>query len=167
MNEFLQTLHNMSIATAIRESALVYPIILSTHLTAMLLFGGMILLTDLRLLGVAMTDRPVTAVVDQLRPWKHLGLTIAVICGVLMGWSKIAIYWPNPYFKTKLVLLVLVTIHAILFRPSVYSKTAEMDRTKVIPPVAKTAAVISLVLWISLVTMGRMIGYWEGPSDRT
>ena len=77
MLELTEWLQNMEIATAIRESALVYPIILSLHLTGMALFGGMILMTDLRLLGIAMTKRPVSAVVEGLRPWKHLGLTIS------------------------------------------------------------------------------------------
>jgi hypothetical protein len=55
--EIVQWLQNMSLATAIRESAIVFPVILSLHLTGMGLFGGMILMTDLRLLGIAMTRR--------------------------------------------------------------------------------------------------------------
>lgn len=161
-----ETLQNMEIATAIRESALVYPTILSLHLTGMALFGGMILMTDLRLLGIAMTKRPVSAVVEGLRPWKHLGLTLVVTCGILLAWSKIALYWPNPFFKLKLLLLTLVTIHALVFRGSVYSKAREMDQTSVIPGRAKAAAAISLVLWIGLVAAGRWIGYWE-PSKET
>jgi len=158
-------LQGMAIATAIRESALVYPILLSLHLTGMALFGGMILMTDLRLLGIAMTKRSVSDVVGGLRPWKHLGLTMVVICGALLAWSKIALYWPNPYFKLKLILLTLVTIHALVFRNSVY-RNPELDRTG-IPGSAKFAAVLSLVLWIGLVSAGRWIGYWEPEKEKT
>ena len=83
--EFVQWLQNTTLATAIRESALVFPVILSLHLTGMGLFGGMILMTDLRILGIAMTKRPVSEVVNGLRPWKHLGLTLTASCGILLA----------------------------------------------------------------------------------
>jgi len=89
--EFIQALQDMSLPTALRESALVFPIILSMHLMGMGLFGGMILMTDLRLLGIAMTKRPVSDVVNGLRPWKHLGLTLTATCGILLLWSKVAL----------------------------------------------------------------------------
>lgn len=164
IHEFMQSLQDMHLATELRESSLAYPIILSTHLTGMGLFGAMIAMTDLRILGIAMKDRPMADVHNQLRPFKHLGLTLVVICGALLAYSKAAIYWPNPFFQTKLTLLALVGIHALVFRGPVYKNLAEMDRTGQVTGAAKLAAVISLVLWISLVAAGRWIGYWE-PSE--
>jgi hypothetical protein len=158
--EIVQWLQNMGFATAIRESALVFPVILSLHLTGMGLFGGMILMTDLRILGVAMTKRPVSDVVNGLRPWKHLGLTLTAGCGILLLWSKAAIYYPNPYLRIKLALFALIIIHALAFR-SVYRNVGELDRSRVIPGRAKLAATLSLVLWLSVLSAGRWIGYWE------
>jgi hypothetical protein len=158
--EIIQWLQDTALATAIRESAIVFPVILSLHLTGMGLFGGMILMTDLRLLGIAMTKRPVSDVVNGLRPWKHLGLTLTATCGILLLWSKAAIYYPNPYLRIKLTLFALIIIHALVFR-SVYSNVTDLDRSPVIPGRAKLAAALSLVLWISVVTAGRWIGYWE------
>jgi len=160
---FMQSLQDTGFATSIRESALTYPVILAAHLTAMGLFGGMIAMTDLRILGLAMTQRPMADVHNQLRPYKHLGLTLAVLCGAMMAMSKAAIYWPNPFFKMKLSLLVLVAIHALIFRGPVYKKLGEMDRFGQATGTAKLAAIISLLLWISLVGAGRWIGYWEPP----
>jgi len=165
MQPFIDFLHGLSWAQALRESALMYPIIMSLHLTGIGLFGGMIAMTDLRLLGIAFTNRAVADVHNQLRAFKHLGLTLVVTCGLLLGISKAAIYWPNPYFKLKLSLLAAVAIHALVFRGSVYKNLAEYDRTGVIPGNAKAAAAISLVLWISLVAAGRWIGYWEPATE--
>ena len=156
--DYLQTI---SWAQALRESALMYPIIMSLHLTGMGLFGGMIAITDLRILGLAFTGSPVADIHNQLRGFKHAGLALVVTCGALLATSKAGIYWPNPFFKIKLTLLLCVTIHALVFRGSVYKNLAEYDRTGVIPGNAKLAAAISLVLWIGLVTAGRWIGYWE------
>lgn len=161
IQEFMQSLQDMHLATEIRESSLAYPIILSTHLAGMGLFGAMIAMTDLRILGIAMKDRPMADVHNQLRPFKHLGLTLVVICGALLAYSKAAIYWPNPFFQTKLTLLLLVGIHALVFRGPVYKSLGEMDRTGQTTRAAKLAAVISLVLWVGLVAAGRWIGYWE------
>jgi hypothetical protein len=158
--EFVQALQNMSFATAIRESAIVFPVILSLHLTGMGLFGGMILMTDLRLLGISLTKHPVSDIVNGLRPWKHLGLTLTAGCGILLLWSKAAIYYPNPYLWIKLSIFVLIILHAIVFR-SVYRNVADLDRSQAIPGRAKLAAALSIVLWISVVTAGRWIGYWE------
>jgi hypothetical protein len=88
--EIVQWFQDTALATSIRESAIVFPVILSLHLAGMGLFGGMILMTDLRLLGIAMTKRPVSDVVNGLRPWKHIGLTLTATCGILLLWSKAA-----------------------------------------------------------------------------
>ena len=164
--EFIQALQDMSLPTALRESALVFPIILSMHLMGMGLFGGMILMTDLRLLGIAMTKRPVSDVVNGLRPWKHLGLTLTATCGILLLWSKVALYYPNPFLRIKLALFGLIIIHAVVFR-GVYRNVSELDRSPVIPGRAKLAAALSMVLWISVVTSGRWIGYWEPSKPET
>ena len=164
LQAFMQSLQEMGLATSLRESALAYPIILSLHLVGMGLFGGMIAMTDLRILGLAMKQRSMADVHNQLRPYKHLGLTLVVTCGLLLGWSKAAIYWPNPFFKMKLSLLVLVALHALVFRGPVYKSLGDMDKFGKSTAMAKVAALVSLFLWINLVAAGRWIGYWEAPS---
>jgi uncharacterized membrane protein len=152
-------------ATGIRESALVYPVIMICHLTAISLFGGMILMTDLRLLGLAMQKRPVADVVAGFRMWKRAGFVIMVSLGFLLAASKADDYYGNPYFRMKMSLLALVGIHALIFGRSVYAKAAEYDRTSQIPRLAKVAACLSLLLWIGLVCCGRWIAYFE-PGDK-
>jgi hypothetical protein len=161
LQDIMQSLQDMPFATMIRESALAYPVILSTHLAGLGLFGGMIAMTDLRILGVAMKNTPMADVHNQLRPYKHLGLTIVVLCGATLGWSKAALYWPNPFFKMKLACLALVALHALVFRGPVYKSLPAMDAAGRATASAKLAALLSLFLWICLVGAGRWIGYWE------
>jgi hypothetical protein len=89
-----------------------------------------------------------------------------ITMGLLLGGSEADKYYPNPFFWTKLVFLACIGIHALIFRPLVYNKTREIDAAPAIPPVAKTAAILSLVLWFGVLTMGRLIGYYEGPKDK-
>ena len=161
--DFANWVSRMPFFTALRESGLPYPIIMSLHLSSIAVFGGAILMTDLRLLGFAMKSMTVTEIVAQTRLWKRIGFVIMITCGVLLGGAKLYAYYDNPYFQVKLALLVLVAIHALIFRPLVYKKTEEIDRAPSVPGVAKAAAWLSIILWVSILSMGRWIAYFERP----
>jgi hypothetical protein len=158
-----EQIQSIGFLTDIRESALTYPVIMTTHLCSIAAFGGMILMTDLRLLGVAMKDYSIADVVNNLRIWKRIGFVIMVTCGVLLGSSEAVKYSGNPYFWIKMTLLALVGVHALVFRPRVYNHPEVLDGTPEPPQVAKAAAWLSLLLWVGLVCAGRWIGYYEPP----
>lgn len=159
-----QWIQGTGVATAIRASRYAYPIILATHLTCIAVFGGLILLTDLRLLGWAMTDIPVAVMVRQLRPWKWLGFAIMASCGLLLAVSEMNNYYANPYFLAKLSLLALVGVHALFFRLRVYKNPERIDAAAKLPRVAKLAGGLSLILWLAIPICGRLIAYYEPAS---
>jgi hypothetical protein len=156
-----QSLESIGFLSDFSESVLAYPIVLSTHLTCIALFGGMILMTNLRLLGLTFKTVTITQMVTSLRLWKRLGGTIMICTGLLLATSEATKYAPNPFFWTKMVILGLIGVHAIIFRPIVYDRTEELDRSPIIPTRVKVAAILSLVLWTGMFTMGRLIAYWE------
>lgn len=156
-----EAIQNMGYFTDVRESSWLFPIILSTHLACIAVFGGMILVTDLRLLGLMMTEIPVSDFINRLRPWKWLGFIIMIFCGISIGGAKAVSYYANPYFLTKMTLLLLIGVNALVFRKSVYRNTAELDRLTVMPGNAKLAATLSLVLWMGVLSCGRWIAYYE------
>ena len=147
--------------TDLRESEYVYPIVMSVHLSSIAMFGGLILLTDLRLLGLALTDVSVTDLVRSLRVWKRAGFVIMVSMGLLLATSEMDKDYANPYFQLKMCLLLMVGVHAIVFHPRVYNDTEAIDRAREIPRVAKVAAVTSLILWVGIAVCGRWIAYFE------
>jgi hypothetical protein len=134
-------------------------VILALHMLALALFGGMVLMTDLRLLGWAMRKRSVADVVNQLRAPKRVGFVIAATLGLLLLGTKAEVYYFNIFFRTKAALFVLVAVHAMVFRGCVYNRAAEIDRAPQIPGRAKLAAGLSLLLWIGIFSAGRGIGY--------
>ena len=155
------SLQSIQFLSDFSESIWPYPIVLSTHLTCIALFGGMILMTNLRLLGLTFTHVTITEMVTSLRPWKRVGGTIMIGTGLLLATSEAEKYAPNPFFWTKMIILGLIGVHALIFRPIVYNRTEELDRAAVIPTKVKVAALLSLVLWTAMFTMGRLIAYWE------
>jgi hypothetical protein len=166
MLAFVQWLQATAFFTALRGSWYVYPIVMSTHLAAIALFGGMILMVDMRLLGLGMTKRPISDLIDQLRAPKQVGFIILVTCGFLMFGSKAEEYYYNIFFRVKMLLLVLVFVHAMAFRASVYGNAAALDKMPRVPGVAKLAAALSFCLWTGLVICGRGIGYIEPPLSK-
>jgi hypothetical protein len=71
-----QWMQSTEFFTALRESWYVYPIVMSLHLCGIALFGGLILLTDMRLLGLALRNYSVSDVVNQLRWPKRIGFVL-------------------------------------------------------------------------------------------
>jgi uncharacterized membrane protein len=162
LHEVFQWIQSTRPAAALRGSGLTYPIIMTGHLTGMGLFGGMIAITDARLLGFAMRKYPIADLVNQLRVWKWIGGVLTISCGLMIWASKAEFYYYNPYLWAKWALLILVGVHALVFR-SVYSNPEALDSAPQVPVKAKVAAWMSLFLWVGLVTAGRMIGYWDVP----
>src|ERR1700683_4487013 len=134
---FAQWIQLTTFFTALRGSAYVYPIMLSLHMVALAFFGGMILLTDMRLLGLALTKRPIADVVNQFRVPKRWGLLLMVTLGALLAGSKAEEYYYNAFFRTKLILLALVLVHELVFYRSVYANPAALDQAPSLPGNAK------------------------------
>ena len=161
-----QWIQSTAFFTALRQSWYVYPVVMSTHLLGIALFGGMVLLTNMRLLGLAMRDRSVSDLVEQLRVSKRIGLIVIAACGILLLGSKAEEYYYNIFVRVKLSLVALMFVHGWYFRRSVYCNAAEMDRAGTVPGRAKVAAALSLLLWTAIACAGRWIGYIDPPLSK-
>jgi hypothetical protein len=153
----LEWIESTELSTAIREGALSYPIIGGVHLLGIALFGGMLLMTDLRLLGWAMQRRPVSDVVLQFRWWKRAGFVIVTASGLLLAWCEPLKLYRSPAFWVKMALLAMVGVHALVFRARVYGNPAALDTA--VTREAKLAASLSLFLWAGLIISGRLIAF--------
>src|SRR5215469_799185 len=123
----LAWIESTRLSTAIREGGLPYPIIGGIHLLSIALFGGMLLLTDLRLLGWAMQSYRFSEVWRRFRPWKRLGFVVIVGTGLLLAWAEPVSLYASPSFWIKMTLLALVGVHALVFRAQVYGHPEKFD----------------------------------------
>ena len=153
----LEWVESTNLSTAIREGALLYPIIGGVHLLGIALFGGMLVMTDLRLLGWAMRRRPVSEILEQFRVWKRAGFVLVVLSGLLLAWAEPLKLYRSLSFWVKMALLVSVGVHALVFRKGVYEDAKALDAG--LTPRAKLAAALSLILWAGLLVTGRLIAF--------
>jgi hypothetical protein len=159
LDEPLRWLQDTFVATAIRESEVLFPWIESLHVLAIVLVVGTISIIDLRLLGLASRDRPVSHLMHDVLPYTLATFAVAAITGSLLFSSNATTYAHNFYFQGKLVLLAAAGLNMAIFhsfgvRDLVYWGTAEHT-----PWAAKTAGAVSLVLWICVIAFGRWIGF--------
>jgi hypothetical protein len=162
-----QWAQSTAVFTALRSSWYVYPAVLSLHLLGIAIFGGMVLVTNMRMLGLAFQDRSISDMIEQLRVPKRFGLVLVATCGVLMLGAKAEEYYYNSFFRLKLAILGLIFVHGWIFRRSVYHNALELDRVRPrIPGRAKLAASLSILLWVAMACAGRGIGYIDPPLDK-
>jgi len=114
---------------------------------------------DLRLLGIAMRDTPVSEVADRLFPWTLAGFIVMVITGALLFYGIPVRTYQNMFFRIKVLLLILAGLNVFVFHTKVNRKRAEWDLDPVPPRRARIAGGVSLFLWALIVVAGRMIAY--------
>lgn len=150
-----QALEATWIGTVVRETYWGYATPQLLHLLGMALFGGAVVVDDLRLLG--RLRRPSFSELSrQMMPLKWLGFIVVVGSGVALFMSDATRLYRNRAFLVKAVLLLLIAINAWLFRSVVYRGIEP-------PPAgAKVSAILSLFLWIAIIVTSRLIGF-VGP----
>jgi hypothetical protein len=134
----------------------VFPVIQSIHLIGLTMLVGSICLVDLRLLGIGGSRQTTAELASGLSPWTSGGLLTVLVTGPLMLGSDLPRYLHNPAFLLKMGLLVLaLAAHFTLHRRVV------LDNNTFNPTRQKLAAVLSLILWSSMVLAGRAIADFD------
>jgi hypothetical protein len=114
---------------------------------------------DLRLLGVAMTRRPVSQVAAQFLPWVWTGFTAMILTGTVLFSAEAVKCYKSPFFRVKLVLLLVAGLNALIFHKAVFHNVEAWDKESATPWRAKLAGGCSLAVWIGVVAMGRALAY--------
>lgn len=163
---FCQWLAQTPGSVALRESLYLYPLVESAHVLTLCLFLGTVIMFDLRLLGLTLTDVPVTEIRKSLGPWMAGGFVVMATTGAILFSAIPVRSYQSLWFRLKVIALVLAGLNALLFHSGIDRRVAEWDRERVPPPAARRAAATSLLLWAVIVVAGRMIAYKWFDCDR-
>jgi hypothetical protein len=154
-----QWLNDTTFGTSIRESIWVFPIIETTHVLGLALSVGLLLVSDLRLMGVILRTRPASEVYEQIKPWMFTGFFIMTVTGILLFWCQAVKAYNSYFFRAKIILLVLAAMNAIAFERGIYRKVDQWDNALTPPREARLAGWFSLLLWAGIITCGRTMAY--------
>ncbi len=158
LHDVLNWVQNTSWATGIKESSLVFPIIEGSHIMALSFSVGMIMILDMRLLRISFRSETVSSIMEQLMPWTLAGFAIEMLTGILLFLTQAVKAYGNPFFRIKMLLLVLAGVNALYYQVKYYPKMAEWDRT-VTPVGVRVIAVLSMVFWAGVIACGRTMAY--------
>jgi hypothetical protein len=159
IDAFLKSLEASGLATRIRESLFLFPLIESTHVFGLALVFGTIAIIDLRLLGIASTQRSFRRMSSDILKWTWAAFALTALTGALMFTTNARVYYHNSFFRTKMLLLALSGINMLVFERTAGRTIHNWDRAPSAPTVGKAVAALSLAMWISIICMGRLIGF--------
>jgi hypothetical protein len=157
--EFCKLLDHSAIGTDIRESSLLFPVIEGIHVLALSLSIGLVVITDLRLMGVVMRNRPASEIWSQFSPWMMSGFGVMFLTGALLFWSHALSAYNSTAFRVKLLLLILSGLNAAVYHFTIFRKLDQWDTSQTPPIQARLAGWTSLILWAGVITMGRIMAY--------
>jgi hypothetical protein len=158
LEALLETLEHSSLAGAMKHSLWLYPIVEIVHIAGFALLVGTIAAFDLRLLGFARSTS-IRALERSLLPWTWAALLLIVPSGIAMFSAHAVDFAANPAFRVKLLLLLGAGLNAALFHNGVFRSVAAWDQHTPTPRAAKTSALLSLAIWIGVISCGRLIAY--------
>jgi len=117
------------------------------HYAAVFLAVGMIVLRDLRILGLADRHHSLSALAEQLRPWIWIGFGAASVSGFLLFAVDAGDFAAAPPFQLKMLVVVVAVISAL----AIEWNLSEWDRAPVMPATARLLALISSVCWLAAI----------------
>lgn len=159
LSDFLLGIENSALGTAIREGAYFFPMLESLHVIALVSVVGSIVAVDLRLLGLASRELPVTRLTNVLLPLTWGAFVVAAISGLLLFSSTPVRYVANTELRLKFFFMFLAAVNMLLFHFVTYKNVNGWDTSEAIPSSARWAGGLSLVLWGLVIVFGRWAGF--------
>jgi hypothetical protein len=155
----LQALEGSGLGAAIRQSVWIYPAANVGHVVALVGFTGSVAVLDLAILGTFGVERR-AAIVERAQRAAVLGLVALAATGFLLFTAEASHVGLNPVLQTKAALIVAGILNALAVRPALQRALAETPPRPAMPTGVRTAAALSLGIWITVAALGRLIAYF-------
>ena len=163
MNELLLSLarwvDGFEASTGIHESIYMYSWIETTHVLTLMVFLGMLVVIDMRMLGWIFPNVRASVIAQRLNTPMVIGFTVMVITGFLLYFAIPVRTTQSIWFRIKVVLLIAAGINAWLFHRRMRESVNTWDADERAPKRIRTGAAVSLTLWLGVVFTGRAIAY--------
>ena len=136
-----------------RASPWLFPVIATIHLFGLVIIGSSVLVVNLRLLGLGLSQQPASRLARNTEPLLLVGIVTMLATGALLFLCFATKYYYLAPFWVKITSLITVLIFTFTIHRRV---TRDEERTT---PTGRIVALTSLSLWISVALGGRLIGF--------
>ncbi|MER9245673.1 DUF6644 family protein [Mesorhizobium sp. M0590] len=152
MDGFFAGIEQLAFAWGLKASFVAYPIVNALHIMSIGVLLTCVWLMDLRILG-AFRSLPQAAFVALLRRTALVAFGGALVTGSLLFSVRASEYAAMPIFLAKMTLILLAGANFLAFMRRVKGGDEPAGGA------ATVLAVLSLVLWTSVLFAGRFIGF--------
>jgi hypothetical protein len=160
LNEICLWIDHTALSQAIQVTNWVVPTVQTVHILAIAVVASSALMIDLRLIGVFWANRPMSEVSSRFLPLVWWPLIILLATGAIMIIGEPARSLKNPAFQLKMALLIAALIVTGLFQLLQRRNAGFGDLRSGPRAAAATVAVVSMLLWSSIIFAGRWIAYY-------
>ncbi len=137
-----------AVARAIQQSLLLTGFLSALHALGMTVLTGAVVVSSLRLLGIAFTGEPAASVTRAARAGILTGLALSVVTGLLLFSTRASAAVDNEYFQLKMALLA----GAVAFHFGLYRRLLASRRPN--EPGSAAAGALAIVLWVGVAAAG-------------
>ena len=144
-----------AIADSLNNTEWAFPLAECVHIGGFAVGVGSIALVDFRMLNLGLRHETAARILKYTELWTIFALVLVIFSGLMLFTSQTSIYLENLVFPYKMYVLLA----ALICNFTVHRKVATMENP---PPVlTKSVAIISLLLWVSIVFGGIFTGFLE------
>ena len=139
--------------------AWVIPTIQSIHIIGIGVVLASVLAIDLRVLGWAGHDQTLRETRNRFGPWLSWALLVMLVTGVSMVVGEPERELLNLSFWLKMFLVAVGTLIAAIFQITLKRNEHHWEQTLVNHRAVKSLAILTLLIWVGIVVLGRLIAY--------
>ena len=137
------------------EKTWAWPASETLHFIGLWLLFGVVLLVNLRMLGIV-KNLPFSTL-HRLLPWGVLGFALNGITGMLFFIAAPGQYTQNLSFHLKMLLIVIAGVNVIYF--TIFDDAWKLRAQDAPPLHGKVIAVSTIALWLGVIYFGRMLPF--------
>jgi hypothetical protein len=157
LERFCDWLSNTPISLRIQTVNWIIPAVQTIHILCVALVMSSMAMLDLRLMQVAGVRQPVSRMVDRFVPWVWYVVPILLASGTILTIGEPSRELLNPYFRAKMLMLVTVLIITFVIQRKSNTDATYWDTRKA---ASIMLGLLSLLLWVGIVSAGRWIAYY-------
>jgi hypothetical protein len=159
VSEFAGWLSQTSISLAIQSHEWVIPTVQSVHIIAIAGVLGSVFMIMLRILAWAGSDQTLAQTTARFGPWLSWALCALMVTGAVMIVGEPMRQLLALSFWLKMGLVVIGIAVAVLFQRSLRRHESHWESVLVNQSRVKGLAVVTFLVWVSVVVLGRLIAY--------
>jgi len=142
-----------AIADALNNTEWAFPLAECVHIGGFAVGIGSIALVDFRMLNLGLRHETAARILKYTEPWTLIALVFVLFSGLALFSAQTGVYLVNLIFPLKMYVLIA----ALLFNFTIHRKVATMENPP--PALRRFVAIVSLLLWVSVVFGGIFIGF--------